>query len=120
MKKTLELLKDKRTVRKALKSTIFAAPLFLLPIIVMEILGIEKWRTYDVPPTLKEFLSRIPLFLGLGIAIAAIVFLVSLHFKEEPVVICSNCLSSYYEKDTENNKCVECNSNFIIKYSIQS
>ncbi len=110
MKKTLELLKNKEIVKKSLENSFYATAMIVGFFAVMEKLGIKKWRTYDDPLTWTEFIYRLPYLALWALLIYVFVFFVSLHFKEEPIVICTKCLKSFFKKNTKDDLCPDCNS----------
>lgn len=110
MKKTIQLLKDAKTVKKALAfSFVLAFCLEIVFIITLKI-GIRKYYLYLDPMDWSELYIKLPRLALLGIGFFIIAFFLELHEKKEDrsFLICERCLNLYYYYQVENGVCPDC------------
>ncbi len=110
MKKTIELLKDAKAVKKAVAFSFLLSLIFVIIIIICLKLGIDRWKTYDDPMTWNELYLKLPRLVLFGIGLFVFFFFIALHDKGDrrSFFICTRCLTVYYQYQIKNSICPDC------------
>jgi large-conductance mechanosensitive channel len=110
MKKTFRIFKNKYTVKKSFDLAAIFTIIIISCFAILLKFGISKWRTYDTPISWGEFISMTPKLLIFGFIVFLIIFIFTLFLKDPKIVICINCLNTFYEANTKEKTCPECQS----------